>query len=126
VHDTNISDNVLKGATVCIVVQDAPAASGLVIRDNDLIATVGPACQIGVGTAIAVQGNNVDTPIGSRTVSGVGGWQAANNNRGMATVDPTGTAGGTQGDTFSDAGAATGGWRCTTAGAAGVAVYTVI
>jgi hypothetical protein len=42
----------------------------------------------------------------------------------MAAANPTGTAGGARGDTFSDSTAATAGWRCTTAGAAGVAVYT--
>lgn len=126
VQDSRVTENTLVGATSAVVsVTTAP--SGVKFKGNDVIAATGPAFNFAVGTGLEVQDNDVEVPIGSRTVSGAGTWTAARNCRGMATSDPSGTAGGSLGDFFDNSAAGAGDdklWRCTTDGAAGVAVFT--
>lgn len=124
IHASRLVRNTIKASGTCIVFQGT-ASDSTVISRNRLISAAGPAVNVGSGTSgIAVQGNDVDVPVTSYTVTGSGTWTAADNNRGMAATIPTG--GGSLGDTFSNSAAASGGygkWRCTTAGGAGSAVW---
>lgn len=126
VHGCRIAGNGIKANGFCVFATGA-ASDGVRIVRNYLTSATGPAVSLGAGsTDIVVRGNEVDVPIGSRTVTGTGTWAATNNYRGMATSDPTTTAGGSLGDIFDNPAAGAGDygkWRCTTAGAAGVAVY---
>lgn len=122
---SRITGNTFRTAKSCIR-SFAPASAGVAIAGNRLVATVGPALALAAGTALVVQGNDVELPAGSVSVSGAATFTAAGNTRGLRAAIPDATFGGALGDTFGDSTAATAGWRCTTAGAAGVAVYTVI
>jgi hypothetical protein len=117
-----IVNNTVKAAT-----GQGVASVGVIVSRNRMISAAGPAVNVGAGcTGIVIQSNDVEVPIGSLTLTATGTFAAADNNRGLATANPTATAGGALGDTFSNSAAASGDfgkWRCTTAGGAGVAVF---
>lgn len=117
--------NTLIGSTRAVITQGT-APSGIKFRRNQCVATTGPAFDLSTGTGLEVQGNDIEVPIGSRTVSGAATYTSSDNNRGMVTADPSASAGGALGDTFSNSAVTSGGfgkWICTTAGGAGAATY---
>lgn len=120
-----VTDNTLIGAVHALLTQST-GVSNIRIRDNEAIAATGPAFNLGTGTGIEVQGNQVEVPAGSSTVSGAASYTAADNCRGMVTSDPTTTYGGALGDYFDNSATGPGDFSrfvCTTAGGAGVAVF---
>jgi len=125
VSNVLVADNILVSATVPVV-SLTPGSTSTKYRDNDVIGGTGPGFNLTAGSSLEIQGNNIDVPITSTTATGAAPYLAANNIRGLRTTIPTGVAAGTLGDIFLDATAATAGWRCTSAGSAAGAVWTVI
>lgn len=120
-----VSLNTIVSGSSCILTQGT-APNNLKIIKNTLVSSGAIACNLGVGTAIVVQNNDVDIGVTFRTVAGSGTYTTAGNCRGMVSADPTATTSGTRGDYFDNsAPAAAGydGWICTQTGVVGVAVW---
>ena len=119
-----VTQNTFKGDASQALLGQSVAIADIEILDNDLISGTTAPVNLGIGTGISVVGNRIRGPSNERGVTGAATYTTANNQRGTASVIPTGA--GAIGDVYMAAPATSGsffGWVCTTAGGTGVAVW---
>lgn len=125
VRDSVFERNTFVSLTTNGVLSQSPAPSNVKFLRNRVVANAN-AFNMSAGTGLDIQNNDIEIPDANRTVSGAGTYRTADNNRGLASGDPSATMAAALGDTVSIYNAASGGYgkyRCTTAGNAGAAVF---